>query len=221
MPVREAPARTGHASLDGGLIVRVFDVRATSFRRPLGRPRTASLTILVVVAAATALIVLWHPPGRPPGRTRPSPERPGSSSLVVYENKAAGYSFVYPRTWDVEGTGTVSTVMSPAEDAVVSFGSHMPSADLLQTARQLTSLVSRSYGAVRMGGPRMEAINSALAVMRRGHATNRSGEDLLFLVAAIHGPTHTFGAVGFSKASTPAALHEAVVDVVRSFRVQP
>jgi hypothetical protein len=197
--------------------VKVFDVRAATFGRPLVRLWTGSLTVLVVVGAASALLLLSHSPGR----NRPSPEGAASSSLLGHENKAAGYSFRYPRTWDVERAGTVSTITSPGEDAVVSFGSHMPRADLLQTARRLTSLVSRTYGGVRMGGPRMEAINGALAVLRRGRATNMAGEDLRFLVAAIHGPTRTFGAVGFAKASTPATLHEAVADVVNSFRARP
>jgi hypothetical protein len=200
--------------------VKVFDVRVTTFGRPWVRLWTGSLTVLIVAGVATVLILLSHPPGRSPGSPRPSPEGPASSSLVVHENNAAGYSFMYPRAWDVERMGTISTVMSPGQDVVVSFGSHMPRADLLQTARRLTTLVSRAYGAVRMGGPRMKAINGALAVLRRGRATNQAGEDLRFLVAAIHGPTRTFGAVGFAKSSTPA-LHKAVVDVVSSFRVQP
>jgi hypothetical protein len=217
--VREAATRADLASPDGYLM-RVLDVRATTFGRPWVRLWTGSLTVLVVVGAATALILLWHPPGRSPGSNKLSPERPASSSLLVHENKAAGYFFEYPRTWKVERAGTVSTVTSPGEDAVVSFGSHMPSADLLQTARRLINLMSRTYGGVRMGAPRIEAINGALALLRHGRATNMAGEDLRFLVAAINSPTRTFGVVGFAKASTPAALHQALTDVVNSFRAR-
>jgi hypothetical protein len=198
--------------------MRVFDMPAAAPGRPLVRAWARSLTLLIVLGAAAALIFLLQPSesNRPSSRETPSP-----SSSLVHENRAAGYSFAYPRAWNVDRAGTVSTATSPGRDAIVSFGSHMPEADLLQTARRLTTLVSRTYGGVRMGAPRMEAINGELAVVTHGRATNRAGEKLRFLVAAIHGPTRTFGAVGFAEASTPVGLHEAVVDVVRSFQVRP
>ena len=198
---------------------------------PLNR-FTAFILAAVLSAIATAALLSAFVPDtdpddpRPPVRTLTSgppiaspsdTDEPARFATVERVNQEGGYSFAYPPTWQRELDGTVSTVTSPQQDVVISFGIG-PAGNLEGAAQELESLVGATYEVIRVGFPRSAEIGGREAVTFRGAARNTDGTRLAFEVWAIAGSRpENYAITVFAHPDAATALAEVIGEIVNSF----
>jgi hypothetical protein len=143
--------------------------------------------------------------------------------MATYENPIGRYRFRYPFGWDLSRRGAVTEVMSPARDAVASFGvgglrAGGRAASLSTSLNQVTDLVGNSYRDVRLTRLASKSIGGNPAVVRQGLATNDSGGLVRFSLIVVQEAARNFVVVTFEPARLVSQeVHTRLAEIVDSF----
>ena len=118
-------------------------------------------------------------------------ELPPPIETAHYQNPDAGYSFDYPRSWELREEGTTATVLHPTRQALVSFGVG-PNGSAQEASDQLIGEIRRSQQEVEAGEPVTRRLAGRPAIMVAGTAKNKGGEAIEFLAVTVHAANRNF-----------------------------
>jgi hypothetical protein len=185
--------------------------------------RTVGKVVLgaVILAELIAIVILFADTREPDASSRNEARlSTGSGDAASYSNAAAGYSFDYPKDWELEPNGTVAKITSPDGDAVISVG---PGAgkDPLTATERMTAKLTKTYESVEITDRKVvsTALGGNLGVVLTGTATNARGADLDFEAASIQARGSGIGITAFSSAGK-ARVTEVFQDLLDSLEVQ-
>jgi hypothetical protein len=136
----------------------------------------------------------------------------------LHENKAAGYSFRYPRHWELETQRKISIITSPNRRLVISFGPG-PKGRVSDAYDQFVALVDETYTDVDIEMVDATHVADNVAVRARGAATTNTGMRVRFLVTVIERRQNqrAIGALAATNVDS-AKFPRAVTEVLASFR---
>lgn len=198
---------------------------------PLSTPTLGSPTPLVTVPIGPS------PPGCPspqitaalgspipaPTTTIASPS-PSASALVhadtPYENATLGYKFSYPEAWSLRVSGSLTEVLNPSRQALVSFG-RGPLGPLSKASDAYFSSFRERYRDFDPSFTEVETIDGAVARAMVGRATNEDGERLRFKVILIHAEDQNFAVSSFAALDISPSVQAALDEIIGSFELPP
>lgn len=173
--------------------------------------RTGSDSAPIVIPAGTGLDI---------GPT-PEASAPGSAAITLegYTNHDLGYRFSYPDDWAIDASSRAIVLTDTADQVVVTF-LRAPPGRLATASDQLLERITGS-----LGGP--SALVTETAWTEQGYpsksvggtARDAAGTSIRFLVITIRGPDGNRAIVVRFPIETDAADLDAVVQVIKSFRL--
>ena len=111
-----------------------------------------------------------------------------------YVNPEAGYSFDYPRSWELNADETTATVLHPERQALVSFGLG-PKGSLEAASARLVREIRRNQRDVEVGESTQQQVAGHHAIAVNGTATNRSDEPIRFLAVMVRAANRNYAIV--------------------------
>jgi hypothetical protein len=178
--------------------------------------RRAMPAAMVVLLAAVilALIVML------PGQEEPVTPPPLRFDSTMHVNSQAGYSFRYPPPWSLSERATVSEVVSPSGDIVVSFGLGAEGA-LRDASDRLVASLLETYEQSELIGRETREVGGHSAMLVSGVGTNDSGIRVRFLAITVAADRVNYAIAVFTAADAdPNVVLPIVERVVNSFRPQ-
>jgi hypothetical protein len=135
-----------------------------------------------------------------------------------FENEAGGYSFGYPKGWEVRADGTATTLTNPDGDVIVTFGLG-PAGRLPVAAQRLADALSAAYTDIEDLGTQEQTVAGQPALMVGGVGTNEHGVRVRFLAITVATPEGNRSISVFTpEGSSPSEVLPPVQRVVASFR---
>lgn len=189
---------------------------ATGFIYP--SRKTFLLALLVAELVAAIFILPRLQSGSPTRNAKPAPPSVKAETVQRHVNRAAGYSFGYPRGWRETDQGEISQIASPDRHAVVNFAPIPSGGDAFSSSSQLANVLSRSYDRFRLLDRTATYVNGSSAIAVEGKAiTSRRVPIRLYAVAVTAGGGR-YGAIGFWSPAAHKTQVERVRQIVQSFR---
>ena len=149
---------------------------------------------------------------------------PSASAFVhadtVYENATLGYTFSYPESWVIRANGSLSQLLSPSRQALVSFG-RGPDGSLSKASDAYYSSLRQRYTDFDPSFTQVEIISGAVSRVMVGRATNEDGKRLRFEGILIHGKDENFVIASFAAVDISSSVQAALDEIVGSFELPP
>lgn len=161
-------------------------------------------------------------PSAPASSTEPSPEperteEPSRFATKLTVNREGEYSFAHPPRWELVTDGSVSTVTSPNEDIVVTFGFGAPG-DLGDASADLEDLIRSSYDVIDISQRGVAELAGARTVRFDGSARNIAGVIVGLDVFTIDGPgQENYAITVFSRHRVSGSSSAAIDEIISSF----
>jgi hypothetical protein len=195
--------------------------------------RTLPALLLVVVPSALLSAVVTYVLFAPPSSWRdarsmprtidsptatPLPTPTPSVARGFHVNEAGGYAFRQPPGWTVDDRGSVSELVSPVGDLVISFGLGRPGT-LEDAADQLVASIQRRYARVRVHDSTRSELAGEPARLVGGRFVNDAGKRVRFLGAAVRlaDRNHVIG-VFVADRALPRRVLPSVQEILGSLR---
>lgn len=173
---------------------RTSGMRESVSRRPSPLKMFAFAFLLFDLVLIALLVLRQHElASRIEAQTRTQPPQEGDR----YLNGDLQYSFRYPDGWDLDDSGDVTKLLSPARDLALGIGKG-PSGDVLSSSESLVDELTARYRKVEAGPPEVTRVDGALAVEVRGTAVNEHGALVHFSLIAIKGGPANYALTAFS-----------------------
>jgi hypothetical protein len=136
----------------------------------------------------------------------------------VYENQAAGYSFLYPERWSLKTRGTAARLSRPDGHFVISFGLG-PEGGLPVAYDQFVSLLGETYTDVVVDKVGATRVRDSVGVVLKGAATGSGGVRVRFLATILERSDgqRAIGALAASDVSS-TRFPPAVREILATFR---
>jgi hypothetical protein len=142
------------------------------------------------------------------------------SATTRHRNDAGSYEFLAPRTWKLRKQGSISTLVGPGRDFVVSLAPG-PVGGLPRAYDEFVELVGKTYGDVKLGKIDIGCAAGDLSVWLYGKGTNAAAAPFEFLAVMIERSSgRTVGAFGAWNPKTPQ-VRPLVRQVMKSFHAIP
>jgi hypothetical protein len=153
-----------------------------------------------------------------PSSFKPSVSKHSASTR--YRNEVGNYEFLAPQTWELRKHDSISKLVGPGHDFVVSLGPG-PLGGLPRAYDEFVALADRTYGNVRLDKIDASCAAGDLSVWVQGRGTNAAAKPFDFLAVIIERPSGgTLGAFGAWNPKVPRA-RPLVRGVMESFRALP
>jgi len=181
--------------------------------------------MLVLDVAAVGLFAVYAERREAPAPMEPSPSpAPNASALAradtPYENVTLGYTFSYPNEWVLRVNGSLTQLLDPGRQALVSFG-RGPSGSLSEASDAYFSSLRQGYTDFKSAFPQVETISGAVSRVVVGKATNEDGKRLRFQAILIHGEKRNYAVAAFTALDTSPSVKAALDEIIGSFEQPP
>ena len=199
---------------------------------PLSTPALTSPTPLTTIPISPTPFECASPvpsltaslsPSPLPTLTTASPS-PSASALAhadtPYENATLGYSFNYPKSWLVRANGSVTQLLNPSRQALVTFG-RGPAGSLSKASDAYFSTLRQQYSDFDPSFTQVETFSGAVARVMVGQATNEDGKRLRFKGILIHGEKENFAVASFAALDISSSVQAALDEIIGSFEPPP
>lgn len=200
---------------------------------PLSTPTLTSPTPLTTIpisptpfecaSPVPSLLTASLSPSPLPTMTIASPS-PSASALAYadtpYQDATLGYSFSYPKSWLVRANGSVTQLLNPNRQALVTFG-RGPAGSLSKASDAYFASLRERYNDFDPSFTQVETIAGAVARVMVGQATNEDGKRLRFKGILIHGEDENFAVASFAALGISSSVQAALDEIIGSFEVPP
>lgn len=154
------------------------------------------------------------------GHSVPTPRVSTRSAATRYRNGEGGYEFLAPPTWRLREQGSITKLVGPGREFVVSLAPG-PIGGLPRAYDEFVELLGKTYGNVRFGKIDARCAAGDVSVWRHGNGTNAAAAPFEFLAVIIERPSGgTVGAFGAWNQNAPQA-RALVHEVMKSFHAIP
>jgi hypothetical protein len=200
---------------------------------PLSTPPLTSPTPLPTILVSPAPFECASPvPSLTSASISPSPittvttasPSPSASPLVhadtAYENATLGYTFSHPESWVVRANGSLTELLNPSRQALVSFG-RGPDGSLSKASDAYFSSLRQRYTDFDPSFTQVETISGAVSRVMVGRATNEDGKRLRFQAILIHGEDENFAGASFAALDISSSVRAALDEIIGSFELPP
>jgi hypothetical protein len=110
---------------------------------------------------------------------------PQEIETAHFTNARAGYSFDYPKDWEVREDDTRTTIKHPENVVLVSFGVG-PDGTLARASDILVDQIDENNESVETGTPETQTIGGHEALVVNGTGVNQGGAGIRFLAVTVH-----------------------------------
>jgi hypothetical protein len=110
---------------------------------------------------------------------------PDEIETVHFTNARAGYSFDYPKGWQLVEDDTRTTIKHPDSVVLVSFGVG-PQGSLAEASDVLVSQIEENTESVQTGSAETQTIAGHESLVVNGTGVNQQGAGLRFLAVTVH-----------------------------------
>jgi hypothetical protein len=179
-------------------------------------------SIAFVVLSATAVFVTATLGGREPDATDSNlslVEQEAVQGPVEYVNRAQGYGFIYPGTWDIQEAERFTRIQSP--DGIVVSYRLGAAGDLDVGSSRLLESLADAHPDLELIGTRRERIDGARSLLVSGTATDEAGRSVRFLAITIRAEPRNYAISIFVPGqSDPARVLPRIEEIVSSFELR-
>jgi hypothetical protein len=189
-------------------------------RRELFSRRYVGITLLIFVAAAQVIIIALLSESTPPTREvrQPAEEPPQRFATTSFRNSQGGYEFSHPPSWEATRKGSISQLVTPGHDVIVSFG-RGPRGEMFDSSLELVDLIRAEYRRIQVDDTDANQISGMSALASTGTGVNDSGFKVRWQAVTIEGPRRNFAVTVFTTAERKPDTSLQIAEVLESFRV--
>ncbi|MGB9279359.1 MAG: hypothetical protein WCB57_04600 [Pseudonocardiaceae bacterium] len=175
------------------------------------RPVLSLIGVVAVLLAITFGVIAWAISGNASG--------PGDTNQVV--NTAGRYSFEAPTGWSATQQGRTTTLVSPDQATVITFGAGR-NGPLPVAGTLFFQQVAGNYRDVAVISPQAKQVGPVPALIYGGVGANAHNTQIRFLAITVQNNPTNYGIAVFTEAdSDPNVVLPPVNQVVESFRALP
>ena len=194
---------------------------------PLSTPTLTSPTLLSTIPISptpvecpsplpSLLVASPSPSPLPTVTTSPSPSASAPAHAdTPYENATLGYTLSYPGSWILRVNGSLTELLNPSRQALVSFG-RGPAGSLSKASDAYFTSLRQRYDDFDPSFTEVEIISGAVARVMVGRATNENGKRLRFRVILIHGEDENLAIASFAALDVSSSVQAALDEIIGS-----